>query len=61
MDREVFVCLFVCLLFRAALMAYGNSKARGVGSWTGAAADSLCHSHSNSGSKPCLWMATLDP
>ena len=39
------------LLFRAASMAYGGSQAS---SQIGAAAAGLHHSHSNSGSKPCL-------
>ena len=46
-----FVCLFfvVFCLFYAAPVAYGGSQARGP---IGAAAASLCHSHSNVGSKP---------
>ena len=40
--------------FRATLMAYQNSQARG---WIGVAATSLHHSHSNSGSKLHLWPA----
>ena len=48
----VFVFVFVLLLlFRAALMAYGGSQARGS---VGATAASLHHSHSNAGSEPCL-------
>ena len=51
------------LLFRATPMAYGGSQTRG---WTGAAAASLHHSHSNEGSKQHLWhepllTAMLDP
>ena len=46
-----FVFVFV-LLFRASLMAYGGSQARG---WNGAVAASQHHSHSNTGSKSCLW------
>ena len=38
-------------LFRATPMAYGGSQARDQ---IGAAADSLCHSHSNVGSEPAL-------
>ena len=43
-------------------MAYGSSQVRGG---IGDAATSLCNSHSNAGSKPCLWptpqlMATAD-
>ena len=47
-----FFCLFFGL-FRAALVAYGSSQARGP---IGAAAASLCHSHShsNAGSELCL-------
>ena len=56
-----FVLFF--FLFRAAPLAYGGSQARGR---IGPAAASLCHSHSNVGSKLCLQptpqlMATLDP
>ena len=43
--RNYFFCLF-----RAAPIAYGNSQARG---WIGAAAASLCHSHSHARSE--LW------
>ena len=55
---------FIFLLFlRAASSAYGKSQARGQ---TGAAAASLCHSHSNARSELCLGptprlTATLDP
>ena len=38
-------------LFRAIRVAHGSSQARG---WIGATAASTHHSHSNSGSKPCL-------
>ena len=38
-------------LFRAEPMAYGSSQVRGQ---IGATAASLCHSHSNAGSKLCL-------
>ena len=56
-----FLFLFFCLLFRAPLMAYGGSLARGL---IGAAG--LCHSHSNAGSDPRLQptpqlTATPDP
>ena len=46
----VIFCLFVFLfsLFRAALMAFGSSQARGL---IGAIAASLHHSHSNTGSE----------
>ena len=47
----VFVCLFVCLLFRAAPEAYGGSQARGL---IGAMAAGLHHSHSNARSEPHL-------
>ena len=54
--------LFI-LFFRAALVAYGSSQARGL---IGAVAASLHQSHSNSGSKLHLrptpqLMAMLDP
>ena len=39
------------LLFRAALVAYGGSQARGL---NGTAATGLCQSHSNIGSKTRL-------
>ena len=42
---------FIFNLFRAALMAYGGSQARGQ---IGAVATDLQHSHSNTGSEPCL-------
>ena len=42
---------FVFCLFRVTPMAYGSSQAR---SQMGATAASLCHSHSNVGSKPSL-------
>ena len=45
-----FFILFYCL-FKATPEAYGNSQARGP---VRAAAASLCHSHSNSRSEPCL-------
>ena len=64
-----FVCLFVCFCFclfafsRAAPAAYGGSQARGL---IGAVAAGLHHSHSNTGSEPCLrttpqLTATPDP
>jgi len=51
------------LLFRAAPEAHGSSQVRGR---IGAAVAGLHHSHSNSGSKPCLRSTTqlaamLDP
>ena len=45
---DAFIYLSICL-FRAALMAYGGSQARGL---TGAVAAGLCHSHSNARSEP---------
>ena len=60
----VFNFYFFCLmLFRAALVAYGGSQARGL---IGAVATSLPQSHSNAGSKPRLQptpvlTAILDP
>ena len=48
----IVICLFVCfLLFRAAPLAYGGSQARGP---IRATAAGLHHSHSISGSEPCL-------
>ena len=46
----LFVCLFVCLFAfsRAAPVAYGGSRARGL---TGAVAASLRQSYSNAGSE----------
>ena len=60
MTTEFF--FFFCL-FRAAFMAYISFQDRGR---IGAAATSLCHSHSNSGSELCLQLtsqltATPDP
>ena len=60
------LCLFFFFffgLFRATLVAYGCSQARGQ---IGAMATDLCHIHSNSGSKLCLrptpqFMAMPDP
>ena len=54
---------FFWSFFRASLTANGGSQARG---WMRAAAASLCHSHRNAGSEPCLHptpqlMATPDP
>ena len=46
-----FVLIVFCL-FRATPKAYESSQAM---SWVGAAAASLCHSHSNSRSEPPLW------
>ena len=47
--KFLFVCLF--LLFRATLVAFGSSHARGQ---IGATAASLCHSHSKAGSEAHL-------
>ena len=47
---ELILFFFFCL-FRAAPTAYGGSQARGL---IGAVAAGLRHSHSNTGSKPCL-------
>ena len=44
-------CFFFFLLFKAALAAYGSFQAQGQ---IGAAAASLCHSHSNTRSEPHL-------
>ena len=47
--------LFIFLifyLFRATHLVYRGSQARGL---IGATTSSLCHSHSNTGSEPCLW------
>ena len=52
LSLSVCVCVSVCVFFRAAPEAYGSSQARGRIRTTAA---SLHHSHSNSGSKPCLW------
>ena len=61
--KKLFIYLFIFCFFRAACVAYGSSQARGL---IGAAAASLCHSHSNKGSRPHLWptsqlTATVDP
>ena len=59
--QAFFFFFFFFLFFRAALVAYGVAQPRGqIG-----AASSLCHSHSNAGSKLCLQptpqlMAMLD-
>ena len=62
------LCVSVCLsvsvcLFSAIPMAYGSFQARGL---IGAAAASLCQTHSNAGSEPRLQptpqlTAVLDP
>ena len=59
----VFVFCFFFFLHRVTLATYGSSQARG---WIGAAAASLCHGHSHTGSELLLWpmpqlMATPDP
>ena len=58
-----FVCFCLFCLFRAPLVAYGGSQARGL---IRAVATGLRQSHSNARSEPCLrptpqLMATLDP
>ena len=58
-----FLFFFFFLLFRAIPVAYGSSQAGGL---IRAIVAGLHHSHSNVGSKPCLWpspqsMATPDP
>ena len=51
--------LFYFGLLGAMPMAYGSSQARGwIGSWIWAAAAGLHHRHSNTRSKPCLWLTT---
>ena len=47
-----FFFFFLFFFFRAIFKAYGGSQARGL---IGATAHSLCQSHSNTGSKLCLW------
>ena len=47
----LFYFYFIFLLFRAALVAYGSSQARGL---IAATAASLHHNHSNVGSEPHL-------
>ena len=59
----IFPYFFFFLIFRAAPTAYGCSQARRL---IRSVATSLCHSHSNKGSKPHLWpipqlTAMLDP
>ena len=49
---ETAFCLFVCLLFRATLAAYGASQDR---EQIRAAATHLCHSHSSARSELHLW------
>ena len=44
----VYIYIYIYLLFRAACTTYGGSQARGQ---IGAAATSLYHNHSNTGSK----------
>ena len=49
----VCVCVYVCMyIFSTAHVTYGSSQTRGR---IGAMAASLHHSHSNAGSKLCLW------
>ena len=47
---KIFIIIIFCF-FRAALVTYGSSQARGQ---FGALAASLRHSHSNEESEPCL-------
>ena len=47
----IYFCLFI-LLFKAAPTAHGSSQAR---CHIGVMAAGLHHSHSNTGSEPCLW------
>ena len=59
----LFVCLFVCSLYRAAPGGYGSSQAGGQ---IGAIVAGLHHSHSSARSEPYLrptpqLAATLDP
>ena len=49
---------FLFLLFKAAPVAYGNSKARGQ---IGAVATGLCHSHSHTRAEPTLKCWILNP
>ena len=51
-DVLLFHFILFCL-FRTASTAFGSSQARGP---IGAAAASLCHSHSNARSEPQLWL-----
>ena len=60
---NLFLSKLFFFFFPVFLGHYGNSQARG---WIGAAADGLCHSHSNAGLKPCIgripqFTAMLDP
>ena len=50
-NEDKSVLLFCFLFFRAVPVAYGGSQARGP---KGATAAGLCHSHSNTKSKPSL-------
>ena len=61
--QQFFVFFSFVFFFRATSVVYGGSQARGL---IRAIAASLCHSHSNVGSKPHLGptpqlMAALDP
>ena len=50
--KEIFTCFhFFFFLFRAVLVAYGNSQARGQ---IRVAVAGLCHSHSNARFEPYL-------
>ena len=52
----VVVVVVIVAISWAAPTAYGDSQARDL---IGATADSLCHSHSNAGSEPCLQLQEL--
>ena len=52
----IYQIFFVCVFFRAAPTAYGDSQARG---WIRAVDAGVRHSHSNMESKPCLWPSDL--
>ena len=51
LENWIFYFVLFFVFFRAAPAAYGSSQARGI---IRATAAGLCHSHSNSGSEPCL-------
>ena len=48
----LFIYIYIYIYFRVTLLAYGCSQARGP---IGTVTASLCQSHSNGESKPCLW------
>ena len=51
MNFFLFFFFFFSFFFKAAPAAYGSFQARGR---IGTAAASLCHSHCNTGSEPCV-------